>query len=412
MEIVKLFLAFFYRNRFFIEMIFASILFTTNVKKKKRWYIYGTIVILVCLIINTFWNYDNQNNIVTIIRYLILFFAIGLFLFLVYEINIYQVMFYTAGAMSCQHLSSILYHYIPAPYYQTNYTLVFLFLFCQISILIVVYLVLYFIFIKKIKTYPVKKNLIILFLNIVILMTDIVLSVLTTKNIYINIYDFLLTFVAFFYMFFALRHDEIENEKMIQETILIKEKKEFETLQNSIKNINIKCHDLKHILSTENNSYINDLKQEINIYDSYIKTGNDTLDIVLMDKKFQCESKNIVFSIMADAKDLSFMKQNDIYSLFGNMLDNAIEYLINKNDNQKIMNLNIKRVNKFFIIRCENYFDDELIFVNGLPETKKDKNIHGFGMKSIKTIIDKYNGSMIIDKENEMFVLNITFYLN
>lgn len=412
MGIIKLFLAFFYRNRFFIEILIASLLFTKNVKKKKRWYIYEIIVILSCFIINSFWNFNNQNNIVSIIRYLFLSFSTGIFLFFVYEINIYQVMFYTAGALSCQHLSAILYQYIPTPYYQENYVLLFLYLFCQILILITVYVLLYFIFIKKIKTYPVKKNLIILFLNIVILMTDIILSVLTTKNIYIYIYDFLLTFVAFFYMFFALRHDEIENEKMIQETILIKEKKEFETLENSIKNINIKCHDLKHILSTEDNSYMNDLKKEINIYDSYIKTGNDTLDIVLMDKKFQCESKHIVFSIMADAKDLSFMKQNDIYSLFGNMLDNAIEYLIDKNDNQKIMSLNIKKVNKFFIIRCENYFDDELILVNGLPETQKDKNVHGFGMKSIKTIVDKYNGSMIINKDNEMFVLNITFYLN
>lgn len=54
------------------------------------------------------------------------------------------------------------------------------------------------------------------------------------------------------------------------------------------------------------------------------RTGNETLDIVLTDKLLYCEKNNVTITCIADGKSLSFMSEEDIYSLFGNALDNAV----------------------------------------------------------------------------------------
>ena len=60
-------------------------------------------------------------------------------------------------------------------------------------------------------------------------------------------------------------------------------------------------------------------------------------------------------------------------------------------------------------IHVENYYDDkeEIIFENGLPKTKKDKNYHGFGMRSIKMICEKYGGSVLASAEDGIFNLDM-----
>ncbi|MDF2524679.1 MAG: hypothetical protein K0R31_2320, partial [Clostridiales bacterium] len=52
----------------------------------------------------------------------------------------------------------------------------------------------------------------------------------------------------------------------------------------------------------------------------------------------------------------------------------------------------------------------DLIFEDGLPvTTNKDKDYHGFGMKSIKYLVDKYNGELSIKLNGDIFNINIVF---
>lgn len=56
-----------------------------------------------------------------------------------------------------------------------------------------------------------------------------------------------------------------------------------------------------------------------------VHTGNDALDAILSEKGLACEQGGIAFRCMADGAAVGFMAPTDIYSLFGNALDNAIE---------------------------------------------------------------------------------------
>ena len=74
----------------------------------------------------------------------------------------------------------------------------------------------------------------------------------------------------------------------------------------------------------------------LDTYDSSFNTGNKSLDVVLTEKKLLCDNKGIKFFCMADGKLLNGIKVSDIYSLFGNAIDNAIECLADVADEDYI----------------------------------------------------------------------------
>ena len=103
------------------------------------------------------------------------------------------------------------------------------------------------------------------------------------------------------------------------------------------------------------------------------------------------------------------MKQSDIYSLFGNAIDNAIEAVERIEDDEKrCIIVRVKKSRGMVLVHIENYYNGELSFKGGLPQTtKKDKRYHGFGMKSIRMIVEKYHGYFSTKSTDGIFSLDI-----
>ncbi len=178
-----------------------------------------------------------------------------------------------------------------------------------------------------------------------------------------------------------------------------------------------KLHDLKHqvyIIKQEENSnarntQIDSVIEEISNMSGNIDTGNLVLDTILTNKNIYCIEQKIIFSCIADGKLLNFMEVSDICSIFGNALDNAIEYVINEKGLEKrLINLRVMEKQQFVIIKVDNYCEKKPEFVEGLPvTTKQDKRNHGYGLKSIKYTAEKYNGSMTVSYEDNWFTIKI-----
>ena len=117
---------------------------------------------------------------------------------------------------------------------------------------------------------------------------------------------------------------------------------------------------------------------------------------------------------MVDGKHLSFISVLDLLSIFGNALDNAIESVKSiKNIEQRIIKLAVFRQNQLLFIKLENYFVNQLNIYNGsFLTTKQDKMNHGFGLKSIKRIVEKYGGEITISTDNQWFTLMILMPIN
>ena len=104
------------------------------------------------------------------------------------------------------------------------------------------------------------------------------------------------------------------------------------------------------------------------------------------------------------------IKPYQIYSLLGNAIDNAIESLRSVADeDKKVIRLDIFGRRNMSVIRVVNYLANEPKMENGMPVTTKlDKENHGFGLKSIKSIAEEYGGMIYISTENHEFTLVVT----
>lgn len=203
-----------------------------------------------------------------------------------------------------------------------------------------------------------------------------------------------------------------EIERITIEHLLSEGQKQYQKLLEDIHIINIKAHDLKHVATTSDNQK-KDLYQLATEYESFIATGNEVLDVVLTEKSLQCHLKNILFTCVANGKLLSFMSDDDICVLFGNALDNAIEYEEKVEEGKGFIDVKIVKNNGFICVHIENYCHEQPEIINGLPKTsKEDKLFHGFGMKSIKMIVEKYGGEFSYKYEDDMFQLNLIFIEN
>ena len=210
---------------------------------------------------------------------------------------------------------------------------------------------------------------------------------------------------------------QIRFEKETLHNIMEMQYKNYQLSKENIDMVNRKYHDLKHqinLLKTQayvgkSTSYLEKMEREIRVYETQNKTGNQILDAVLTNKAMICQNKEIELKFIVDGGALSFMEDMDVSALFGNMLDNAIESAEKQQEKQKrLIWLYVTKEKQFVRIRTENYCDEKIRFKNGMPvTTKKDRRLHGYGMKSIKSTVEKYHGSVVAAQENNWFELKI-----
>ncbi len=306
----------------------------------------------------------------------------------------------------------------------TSSQLAFVFL-SEFLIFIPIALLFYFLFARR-TTYAVysgeaEKRM--FWLSIITLIVILVLSSVrdnfASESYILMVISRLLSIFCCFFLLY-LRSDIYEKSRMEFEQEELRrlyelQREQYEQSRENIELINIKCHDLKRrIGQLENNGdkvnpeEIREAKQLINIYDSTVKTGCQTLDTILTERSLYCEKHGIRLSCMVDGEKLSFMTVGDICALFGNALENAIEAVSKlQNEEDRLISFQVRESRGMLIITIDNYFSGSLEFENGLPRTTKgDEGWHGYGMKSIRHTAEKYGGeaNVLID---DMFHLSV-----
>lgn len=212
-----------------------------------------------------------------------------------------------------------------------------------------------------------------------------------------------------------------QNELNLRERLWAERKVQYEISRESISLINQKCHDLKHQIgalrampeSDEREHRLRKIEQSVMVYDAIVESGNDTIDTVLTEKSLICERNKIVLTCIADGKCLDFIDTIDLYTIFGNALDNAIECVSNLQEAEKrIISVSIFARASFAFIQCENFFEREIIMSDGFPQSTKEQNgYHGYGIMSIRQIAEKYGGFVTIETKNNIFMLRVTIPL-
>lgn len=221
--------------------------------------------------------------------------------------------------------------------------------------------------------------------------------------------------LALFFEFFLYSNLREESEHRLFRRIHEEERRQYEISKENAEQLNIKYHDLKHKLVALEGRLpqreIDSMRQIIDTYDSVYHTGSEVLDIILNEKVLRCRSSGIVITCMGPGKCLDFLDNMDAYSLFGNLLENAITAAEQLPDpKRRIISLVIEKRGSLVYIDVMNFFAGEpLRLEDGLPCTTKrqERGYHGFGLKSVRAIARKYKGDLAIRCEDDIFTAQL-----
>lgn len=191
-------------------------------------------------------------------------------------------------------------------------------------------------------------------------------------------------------------------------------------MQHSQQKVRNLYHDMKnHMICIEKiygeNDYIKGINKQLNEFTYIYNTNNIILDIILNDKRNICENKKIELIADINFKECNFIDITDVCSIFSNIIDNAIEACdkIENNKIEKKIRLKGTNVNRLYVLKCENTKLNKINKKNELFMTdKKDKFLHGVGIKSIKASVEKYNGNLELNDLGNKFLVNICIPLN
>lgn len=193
-------------------------------------------------------------------------------------------------------------------------------------------------------------------------------------------------------------------------------------MADEIKNMQIRSRSLKHDMKNHSLvilSYLEEGKVEeaklytgrildnLNKMYTYINVGNSLMNYILNNKLSR--AKELGIEIKAEIENLAFeyMESIDFSSLLNNLLDNAIE-AAEKSKEKKIEVLIINQKG-FDSIMVKNSIDISVLENNPDFRSAKIGDSHGFGMKQIRKVIEKYGGMTDIYEENHFFIINVVY---
>lgn len=178
-------------------------------------------------------------------------------------------------------------------------------------------------------------------------------------------------------------------------------------------------HDLKHqitVLRSQldpalTSEHFNQLEASVDSMSAQRDTGNPVLDVIVTTKAQFCAQHHITLSVVADGALLEQMESQDIATLFGNALDNAIEASLQVEDPEhRLVKFALFSRGNFTIVKVENWFEQPLHRrSNGLLRTskKQEPHSHGIGLSSIRFTSRKYGGEATWRAADHWFTLTI-----
>lgn len=197
------------------------------------------------------------------------------------------------------------------------------------------------------------------------------------------------------------------------------DKRQYEQTQRSIDLINARSHDLKkqvHALlaagsmSTEARAALEETRASIESYECRANTGCAALDALLTQKLMQAEAQGATLTYLVDGAGFAQLGEVDLYALFGNVLDNALEAVAKiAEPERRVINLKAKRRQGLLILRCENYADAApQTDGDGAPvSSKDDRENHGFGLRSIAFVAERHGGHVTYGIDDGIFRIQV-----
>ena len=222
----------------------------------------------------------------------------------------------------------------------------------------------------------------------------------------------------------------LERNQLLEEQdklIKVKEAEKYQSYQKSkeaeekMRRIN---HDLNHhfnyLLACGEDvgkiqEYIKNLKGEVNEVAKYFDTGSSIVDLILQEQYEKAEKLGIKLMVVGGFEEELKVEPAVLSVILGNLLNNAVEGASKTKSEYKNINVTFyQEPKKEFYLEVSNTADiDKLKMKDGVLETtKEDKSLHGIGLKSVRKAVRENKGTIRINTENNMFVVEIHIPIN
>lgn len=419
------FIEFLNLHGYIIELVFSIFIFAVHFPRRRMFALRAAGSFLLLCAISAFWAYAVGSHellfagleIVPVIKF-VLYFALSVgMIFFCFERSFSLSLFTGIAAYSAQHgsyklgelIRRALPQSVPSAWGGVIYFL----------IIAAAYVAIYFIFRRSFrdieKDYIPGRQAVLLAVPLVLYTTVFQYSSALDFSLYViyALYDILCCFFTLYIQYSLIKAGRREHEYRLIQHLHHLEKQQYDITKKNMEMFDIKMHDVKHMLLGMRNiltsEQIAEIEKVVTIYDSTVKSGNEVLDVIFTEKSLQCEQKGIAFERIVDGSLLRFMHVSDVYSLFGNAIDNAIEAVSKVDKREKrTVSLMVRESRGMVYIGLENGYTGTIEFEDGLPvTTKQDKRFHGFGTKSMRNVVEKYGGTMVINASDNIFRLNI-----
>lgn len=228
--------------------------------------------------------------------------------------------------------------------------------------------------------------------------------------------------LLFAVMFFRMKRQhemELEIVRLKQDQAEILER-DYQTLRRTYADNAKLYHDLHNHIEAiyqcltggdiqEAMRYCEDLRTPVREISQTIWTGDRAIDYLISSKMALAEQEQIKTTANIEYPHNTNIRNVDLTTILGNLLDNALEAAGKAPDSLRFLNLIIRRINAMLIIKVENGYGEVPTQKNGaLMTSKTDTAFHGWGLKSVQTAAERYDGTINTEYKDGIFKSVVT----
>lgn len=202
-------------------------------------------------------------------------------------------------------------------------------------------------------------------------------------------------------------HIQQENRQNLAMEILQSQLQSNERMLQMRQELNSMRHDMKHFIALLKKENTDLSSKEIHDAVRAIESINNTpvpvntiipaVNYVLNIKQDEAVQKGLSFICTLNITQMIAMEDSDLYLLLSNLIDNAINHIgIEKN-----IRVNIREVSDNTMIQVRNSVNGTVINSDGHFIHTAENDKHGYGLKTIQTIADKYHGYFICEQDGD-----------
>ena len=203
----------------------------------------------------------------------------------------------------------------------------------------------------------------------------------------------------------------MEKEMNALNLLYERQRQQYQVARQNVQMINKRCHELKvqianlRKLSPEAvpQERIEEAERAARLYDANCNTGNEVLDVVLTEKSLLCESRGIQLNAVANGSCLGFIEAGDLYALFANALDHAVESAVQTARPEC-------RVIDLLVCVRQGFVVVNIISPLRPPEQQANRSAQ-YELKVIRRIVQKYKGTLTLEEQGKFFAEKIIFPL-